>query len=205
MVFVYGDVDYLKSIRSPVHSIIAAGSTNAETGRRIAGMLGHAAVRSTEDVEATDNTKELYNVPFFDGLEAEEVQAVASWGYLIECAPGDRVIRQGQTARTVFVVLSGSLEVRGGGNLFIEAKTGDVVGELAFLLSTHRAADVIAGAQGACVLSLDEQHLRRMLDTPSRVSAVLLHNMSKTLARKLAGMMESSEAHADAPALSMAA
>ena len=209
MAFVYGDVDYLKSIRSPVHAIIAAGSTDAEIGRRVVEILGNAPVQSTDNIAATDQTKALFNVPFFEGLETEEVQAVASWGYLINCAPGDRVVRQGQTARTVFVVLSGSVEVIGGDNLFTEAHTGDVVGEMSFLLSTRRATDVYANEDGACVLALDEQRFRRMLETPSRVSAVLLHNMSKTLARKLTGMMESSlsphRTNADVPMLNKAA
>ena len=207
LVFVYGDVPYLKANRSPVHAIIAAGSTDAEMGRRIVGMLGHAPVRSSEDVRVSDHSKALYEAPFFEGLEPEEVQAVASWGYVIDCTAGDRVIRQGQTQHNVFVVLSGSLEVCGGDNLVTEVKTGDVVGETSFLLSTNRATDVYAGSQGACVLSLDEQRFRRMLETPSRVSALLLHNMSKTLARKLTGMMESSLSpyRTGAPALSMAA
>ncbi len=186
MAFIFGDPDYLKSIRSPVHAIIAEGSTNAEAGHRIAALMGQPNV---QDMDATDTDAcAIYDVPFFEGLESEEAKKIAAHGYVFDVAPGDRVIRQGQTARTVFVVLSGTLEVCNEYGLCTEAHPGDVVGEPAFLLATRRIADVYAGVEGARVLSLDEGRLQRLVNKPSPLAAMLLLNLSKALARKMAAM-----------------
>ena len=62
------------------------------------------------------------------------------------------------------------------------------VGEPSFLLSSRRIADVYAGAEGARVLSLDESRLQRLVNKPSPLAAMLLLNLSKALARKMAAM-----------------
>ena len=95
------------------------------------------------------------------------------------------------------MVLSGTLELRTDDGLRVEARAGDVVGEPAFMLATRRIADVYAGPQGACVLSLDETRLQRLVHRPNRLAALLLLNLSKALARKLATLRR--------PALSRAA
>jgi len=176
-------------------------SRHAETGRRVAQLLGRAAVLDLEDAETVES--KIYDVSFFEGLEEEDAKAVASRGYILDVAPGDRIIRQGQTARTVFVVLSGSLEVCNEDGLCTEAQPGDVVGEPAFLPSTRRIADVYAGAEGARVLSLDEGRLQRLVNKPSPLAAMLLLNLIKALARKMTAMRISSPS--SAPAMSMAA
>lgn len=201
MAFILGDVEYLKNNRSPVYPIFEQEPTNAETGRRVAELLGRAAVQRLEDAEPAES--KIYDVSFFEGLKEEDAKAVASRGYVFDVAPDDRIIRQGQTARTVFVVLSGSLEVCNEDGLCTEAQPGDVVGEPAFLLSTRRIADVYAGAEGARVLSLDEGRLQRLVNKPSRLAAMLLLNLSKVLARKMAAIRIASPSSASA--MSMAA
>ncbi len=195
LAFIMGDLDYLQRIRSPLRAVMAQRPEDAETTRRILARLGTAAVRSTKAEEAADHWSDIYGLlneraastaRLFDGLSEDEVQAVAARGHVIECAPGDRIIRQGQPARTVFVVLSGSLEVRSEDHLIGVKTPGDVVGELAFLLARRRTADVYAGAEGARVLSLDEQKFRQFVETPSHTAAQVLLNLSKVLALKLA-------------------
>ena len=184
--FVYGDAGYLKSIRSPVYPIFAAGPAYPDGGQKINALLGSTNVREIEKAET--DASAIYDVPFFDGLEEKEAKRITSRGYLFDVAPGDRVIRQGQIARTVFVVLSGSLELCNEDGLCTEAHPGDVVGEPAFLLHTQRIADVYAGPDGARVLSLDEDRLQRLINKPSALAAMLLLNLSKALARKMAAM-----------------
>ena len=186
MAFLFGDPAYLRSIRAPVHRIIAGGNPNHDAACR---LLQHWGTPNVQDMDKeADVETVLRDVPFFEGLEKKEAKAIASRGYVFDVAPGDRVIRQGQTARTVFVVLSGSLEMRSGEGFHTEATSGDVVGESAFLLSIRRPADVYAGIEGARVLSLDEQRLQRLVNKPNRLAALLLLNMSKALARKITAM-----------------
>ncbi len=105
--------------------------------------------------------------------------------HVIQCAPGDYLIRRGQVARTVFVVLSGSLEVRDGERVVATTTEGEVLGEVAFLLSSSRISDVCATGTGARVLCLSEKSLRGLIDSSSRAAAMLLLNLSRALAHKL--------------------
>jgi CRP-like cAMP-binding protein len=65
------------------------------------------------------------------------------------------------------------------------ATEGEVVGEVAFLLSTPRISDVRALEGGARVLALSESALRALIDSSSRAAALLLLNLSRGLALKL--------------------
>ncbi len=121
----------------------------------------------------------------FTGLSELELRAVLSSSHVIECAPGDYLIRKGQMARTVFVVLSGTLEVRDGARVVAQTTEGEVLGEVAFLLSTPRISDVCATGTGARVLCLSEKSLRGLIDSDSRAAALLLLNLSRALALKL--------------------
>lgn len=203
MAFLFGDPDYLRSIRAPVHQIIAEGNPNHAAAH---ALMAHWGTSNVQDMDKqADPAQTISEVSFFAGLEANEVKAIASRGYVFDLAPGDRVIRQGQTARTVFVLLSGSLEMRSDEGFCTDAAPGDVVGEPAFLLSIRRTADVYAGAQGARVLSLDEQRLQRLVNKPNRLAALLLLNLSKALARKIAAMRPPALSPATFSALNIAA
>lgn len=122
------------------------------------------------------------------GADAADLDALITQGYVFDCAPGDRVIRQGQPSQTVFVVLEGALQVHHDDGAWTEVQRGEAAGEPSFLLSICRTADVYAGPEGARVLSLNEARLRRLLRRPTPLAARLLMNLSRALAHKLARM-----------------
>jgi len=81
----------------------------------------------------------------------------------------------------MFVVLSGTLEVRDGDTLVRVLSPGDVLGEMAFLLEQPRSMDVYAATDDVRVLSLSERMLRDLIAHDSAVAAKLLLNISKML------------------------
>lgn len=196
LAFVMRDVEHLRTIRSPLRSLFEAQAAPPDaTVQHVLACLGWPAARDAQQAEAAGAMAHLLcrhadgQAPLFDGLSAADVHEVAAQGYVIECAAGDRVIRAGQTARTVFVLVSGALDVQGAETTLAVTTPGEVVGELSFLLDERRLADVYAGPDGACVLCLDEQQLQRQLRASSRASAALALNLSRALARKLAATM----------------
>jgi hypothetical protein len=120
----------------------------------------------------------------FDDLSDEQAQRILDHSNIIDCAPGDRVLKKGGTARNMFVVLEGALEVRDGATLVRILSPGDVFGEMAFLLEQPRSADVYA-ATDARVLSLSEGTVRKLIESHPDVAAHLLLNVSKMLCRRL--------------------
>jgi CRP-like cAMP-binding protein len=123
-------------------------------------------------------------VSTFDGFTDDEAQRCVARSTIIECAQGDRVLKRGGTARNIFVVLEGTLEVRDGDTIVNVLTAGDAFGEMAFLLERPRSFDVDA-ATDTRILSLSEGALRRMIAEDATISAKLLLNLSKMLCVKL--------------------
>ncbi len=194
MALVTADREHLEEVRSPLGPVFRDASRDKARVKRILERLGAAGVQSLDEsgpngwttVYARLADARQQGPRFFDGLNAEEIRTVVSHGHVITCRPGDRLIRKGQRASNVMVVLSGSLEVREGDRILAVAVPGDAVGELAFLLGERRTADVFAGRAGVEVLNLDEKVLNNLIENPTRISGILLFNLSRTLARKLA-------------------
>jgi predicted GNAT family N-acyltransferase len=191
LVLVLRDREHLEWVGSPLTSLLPADAAS-EVPERVAPLLARArGVMSQELSDPDSYWREVHGLmgttrpPVFAGLSEQELQAVLASSHVIQCAPGDYLIRRGQVARTVFVVLSGTLEVRDGERAVAMATEGEVLGEVAFLLSSSRISDVCATGNGARVLCLSEKSLRALIDSSSRAAALLLLNLSRALAHKL--------------------
>ena len=122
----------------------------------------------------------------FDGFTDDETHRCVERSTIIECAAGDRVLKRGGTARNVFVVLDGTLEVRDAeGRIVNVLQAGDTFGEMAFLLETTRSFDVDAATDDTRVLSLSEGALRTMIAEDPTIAAKLLLNVAKMLSVRL--------------------
>lgn len=192
LVLVLRDRAHLEWVGSPLRTLLPADAPASEVPAKVAPLLAKArGVLSQELSDPDQYWQEVHGMmgsarpSVFAGLSEQELQAVLASSHVIQCAPGDYLIRRGQVARTVFVVLSGSLEVREGDRVVANTTEGEVLGEVAFLLSTPRISDVCATGTGARVLCLSEKSLRGLIDSSSRAAAMLLLNLSRALAQKL--------------------
>jgi hypothetical protein len=116
------------------------------------------------EIRRTLHELDAQQISIFDGFTDDETHRCLARSTIIECAAGDRVLKRGGTARNIFVVLDGRLEVRDG---------------------ETRSFDVDAATAGTKVLSLSEGALRTMIDRDAVVAAKLLLNLSKMLCVKL--------------------
>lgn len=121
----------------------------------------------------------------FDGFTDDEAKRCIARSTIIECAAGDRVLKRGGTARNIFVVLDGTLEVRDDDTIVNVLTAGDAFGEMAFLLERPRSFDVDAATDHTRILSLSEGALRGMIAEDATIAAKLLLNLSKMLCVKL--------------------
>jgi hypothetical protein len=121
----------------------------------------------------------------FAGFDAEEVQRCVSRSNIVECQPGDRILKKGGSSRNLFVVLDGILEVRDDDRVVNVLTAGDVFGEMAFLLELPRQLDVYAATANVRVLSMSDGTLRKLIAEEPTVTAKLLLNISKMLCGRL--------------------
>jgi len=192
LVLVLRDREHLEWVGSPLTQLLPTDRAASEVPERVAPVLAKARGVLSHGLSDPDSYwREVHGLmgptrpPVFAGLCEQELRAVLASSHVIQCAPGDYLIRRGQVARTVFVVLSGTLEVRDGERAVATATEGEVLGEVAFLLSSSRISDVCATGNGARVLCLSEKSLRALIDSSSRAAALLLFNLSRALAHKL--------------------
>ena len=136
------------------------------------------------EIRQTLDELDAQRVSTFDGFTDDQTQRCLARSTIIECAAGDRVLKRGGTARNIFVVLEGTLEVRHGDTIVNVLAAGDAFGEMAFLLERPRSFDVDA-AQPARVLSLSEGAIRSMIADEPTVAAKLLLNLSRMLCVRL--------------------
>lgn len=121
----------------------------------------------------------------FAGLDPGEIKECISRSNIIECASGDRVLKEGGSSQNLFLVLDGTLEVRHCGRLVNILEPGDVFGEMAFLLELPRQSDVYAATPGVRVLSLSDGTLRKLMAEEPALAAKLLFNISRMLCGRL--------------------
>jgi Cyclic nucleotide-binding domain len=121
----------------------------------------------------------------FAGLDASETKECISRSNIIECAAGDRVLKDGGSSQNLFLVLGGTLEVRHDGRLVNVLGPGDVFGEMAFLLDLPRQSDVYAATPGVRILSLSDGTLHKLMAEEPTLAAKLLLNISRMLCGRL--------------------
>lgn len=119
---------------------------------------------------------QLATNPFFAGLPEHELEAVTGLASVVEVPAGDALTTEGEFGHALYIVQSGTAEVTRNGATVGTIGPGDVVGEIAVLVSGRRTASIVATSP-LTVVSLfkrDVWHLER--DAPEaarRVQAAL--------------------------------
>jgi len=101
---------------------------------------------------------------FFNSFTAREKKEIADLhAHFRIFQAGESIIEEGSKGTSMFILLSGGVEVSKGDNtdLLIQLKPGDIFGEIAFLTNSYRTANIIA-ADVVIVLELDKQLLFEM-------------------------------------------
>jgi predicted GNAT family N-acyltransferase len=194
LVMIARDGDYLRQVGSPLLGMaIDPGQPTSELARRAVSVLPpRPPVRSLEHGQKYDWSSEIADaltgqaLRVFENLDDSQLAEILAHSHIIDVASSDYLIREGQVTRTMYVLLGGELQYRAGPRHLANAQIGEVVGDVAFLLRTSRTIDVIAGPGGARVLSLNEPALRSVMESHSRAAAILLLNLCRMLAERVA-------------------
>jgi predicted RND superfamily exporter protein len=135
--------------------------------------------------------------PLFQGMTSYQVRKAILISESQEVAEGTRLIEQGTMGSSMYLVVSGELEVvrRDGASerRLALLKPGDVLGEIGFIRATLRTADVRALGP-VSVLRFDRDRLAKDLRFFPRIVAKLNFNISCILGQRLAELVESSDA-----------
>jgi CRP-like cAMP-binding protein len=198
LVIILNDGDYLRQVASPLlGTALDARTPTSEVARLACGVLpSNPPVRSLERVKEYDWSSEIpaesvgQALRVFDRLDDTQLAQILTYSHIIDVPPKSHLIRRGQAARTMYVLLDGELQYWTASRHLGNAKTGEVAGDVAFFLRASRTIDVIAGPDGARVLSLNEPALRTVMESHSQAAAILLLNLCQMLAARVAERTE---------------
>jgi CRP-like cAMP-binding protein len=99
-------------------------------------------------------------VPALASFNEEQLDEVLNSSSLLQCEPGDVIIKEGSIDSRIYILLSGELEVRvGDKRVAAIARSGEVFGELALVNQDKRLASVIASNKAVC-LAVDQKFLQ---------------------------------------------
>jgi CRP-like cAMP-binding protein len=185
----------MKAIKSPLLGVLTDFGADSRVPESVPRLLAEGSAVISQrlvpkgdywaDVQDALDHLEANRVSLFDGLSEDQAQECLAKSNVIECRDGDHVIKRGNVAQNMFVVLSGTLEVRDGDTVNAVVLPGDVFGEMAFLLGNPRSMDVYAASDDVRVLSLSESTIRKLIESDPRAAAKLLLNISKMLCHKI--------------------
>lgn len=101
----------------------------------------------------------------------------------VQLAPGDFLFHEGDQPDKMYVILEGEIDIRLGDSLFESAGVGALIGEMALIDDSPRAADVVA--KTACRLA---QIDRRRFQFLVQQHPYFATHVMKTLANRLRHM-----------------
>jgi NTE family protein len=133
----------------------------------------------------------LSSVPTFKDLPAEALRRLEDRLQPIHVRRGDHVVRQGEAADALYVVVSGrfAVEVSGHSGTVAEISRGSTIGEIAFFAGGNRTATVSAIRDGIVV-----RLTRADFDAISENSSAIWAGITATLADRLAAETRRSSA-----------
>lgn len=198
LLIVTEDVEYLRRIGSPLAGALREYADDARVPDRIDELIERGAAVQSERMSTTATYMKKIAAAaeqagalqsgLFAHLSEAEIVACISKSVLISCNQGDRIIKQGNVAKNMNLVLSGEFEIRSGGKTIADIGAGEVFGEIAFFLKQPRTADVVAKIGGSRIISFNDRTVRELIQDDSEIAAKLLRNISTMLCRRLSDM-----------------
>lgn len=193
-----GDRQFFERVRSPLAKLLKPEDDDVEARAWFAGTYADyidlvSAAFMPDDLFFDLLAEKLANDPLHSmallkGLNQDEAKRFLRRATVINLKAGDAIIRQGDRDNTLFAMLSGVAEVhtdgRNGPPIAVFA-AGDTFGEIGFLTSVPRTANVIARTDSE-VLVLSGSFIERLVEAEPSMGARVLNNLARELAGRLA-------------------
>ena len=119
--------------------------------------------------------KGIWNkIRLFEGLSDHEVDEILRHGNSLDFRAGDAVFHKGQLGNTIFIVLSGTVDIVIDNHIVARCRTGEAFGEMSALNHRPHCANAEAASQ-VKLLTLNEKEINHLLE--KRVGIRLLLNI----------------------------
>ena len=143
----------------------------------------------------SDNyAKLITSFPLFHGFTTDGAKRLLSSGEVKECAADEVLMKEGDSADFVLLLLTGGLEVfinRSGNDVILtETKPGTITGELAVLCGIPRSASVRT-KEASAILKWEDEAFRTLLLRDPHLSQRIFSQILRTLVDKERALIDS--------------
>lgn len=180
------DLNYFKQIKNPALPLInkhidwskyvSTCSWYSELIKTSGGLLARATLYQPDD--SSENS-----MPLTNGLSDSGIKSFLNNAMLIQCKPNDLLIAKEDGGKYLGFIRKGNLIVKIDNQNIANLTTGDVFGELSFILKKLRSADIIAGDSGAEVVLCSVSIINKMKKQSDK--AIIWKNLASILSKKL--------------------
>lgn len=121
------------------------------------------------------------SIPFFEGFDKEEVKEILSSSTILKMKKGQTIVNEGEVDDSLYIILSGSVEVFKNDTRIDVIERGECFGEMAYLSGQPRAASIRASTN--CILMKISGTL--MDKAPEAVQRHFLKSFAMTLVGRI--------------------
>jgi CRP-like cAMP-binding protein len=126
----------------------------------------------------------LQRIPMFRDVDVAKLKLIAMAGRRVHYKPGDAILKQGDPALMVFVIMDGSAEVlrqTGGSEVHLATVgAGSVVGEIGVVLDQPYSGTIVATTE-LTALQIDQITFLELLKQVPQLSLALIRELSRRL------------------------
>ena len=181
----------LKEVSAPASAAVAEAFFNhpehlvRETALWVAGKTDHLEETSGGKpmLLTIERVLVLKSVDLFSGVPEEVLAALAAVMEEHEFPQGETVYQKGETGRSMYFIVEGSIKVHDGDRTFIELGEREFFGELTTLDPAPHSASVTA-TQPVRLLGLDREALYELMADHPEVLRKIIHELCERLRGK---------------------
>lgn len=119
----------------------------------------------------------LAQVPMFGACSDEQLDLVAQLGEAVTVTEGSDIVVEGEVGTGLYLIASGTADVRRNGETVASLAPGDYFGELSLFDPAPRNASVHATATLSCVMLTRDAFVTALDEVPA-IRDALLHGMA---------------------------
>jgi CRP/FNR family transcriptional regulator, cyclic AMP receptor protein len=120
------------------------------------------------------------SVPIFSGLSGRQLKSLAKTAKVLSYPTGTRIVKQGEQGIAMYVLLSGSVEVRQGTQVLARLDAGQFFGEMTLADEQPRSADVVTVGPTECAV-LSRWEFWGLARTEPEIIVGILREMARRL------------------------
>jgi len=128
-------------------------------------------------------TKGVKGTELFKDIPEGDLYHLGGISSICECKAGTVLIKKGDTAEDLYIVLNGDVEVRTT-DKFITLCKGSIFGEMALVEKSSRSADVVMKRKGK-IIKINILRLERLMEKHPRLGNAVMRNLARSLSMKL--------------------